>query len=162
MEDNGKYLRLFGTLFFTFIALVTAFILLMLGLRFFFGLLRFLPWFTYVYMVFIMMVPATLFISIFIIYARRTRSHPSKPTRIISYIIFAVALILWPVVFIRAVMFLSKQVYNGIDRYYSYDMIFLAANVACLFLVGVMQAFASEKETDWMDRNVNNPSDDSV
>ena len=36
---------------------------------------------------------------------------------------------------------------------FEYDMVFLAAIVACFFLVGVMQAFTTAKEKDWMERS---------
>jgi hypothetical protein len=32
-------------------------------------------------------------------------------------------------------------------------MLYLASNVGCIFLVGVMQALGSEKEKDWMERS---------
>ncbi len=153
MEDNfGKYLRLFGTLFLTVIGFIIAFILLLLGLRLFFGLLSYIPWFTNVYMILILMLPAALFISAYIIYFKRTTLHPAAAIRIISYIIFSIALILWGIFFIWDLLIFFRHVYQTIDRYHSYNMIFLAANVACFFLVGVMQAFTTEKEKDWMEK----------
>ena len=49
-----------------------------------------------------------------------------------------------------------KHAYTDVEKYQSYNMIFLAANVAAIFLVGVMQAFSAPKEKDWMERNTPN------
>ena len=154
MEDHfGKYLRLFGTLLFTFLGFILALVLLFLGVRLFFGLLSYIPWFTYVYVIFIIIVPAALFISVYIIFARKTTTHPSPAIRIISYIIFGIALLAWITFFIMDMIIFFRHAYVQIEKYHSYDMIFLASNVACIFLVGVMQAFTTVKEKDWMDRN---------
>ncbi|HPH84593.1 MAG TPA: hypothetical protein PLC48_04005 [Ferruginibacter sp.] len=153
MDDQfGKYIRLFGTLFFTLIGFILSLLLLMLGLRLFFGLLSYIPWFTYIYMIFIIMVPAALFISVFIVYMRRTAFHPSRIIRYISYTLFSIALIAWAVFLFLDLKTFFTHAYVEIGKYYSYNMPFLASNVACIFLVGVMQAFTTAKEKDWMER----------
>lgn len=154
MEDRyGKYVRLFGTLFFTMIGFILAFTLLLLGIRLIFGLLSFISWSAYIYTLFIMMVPAVLFISIYIIYFKRTAAHPSAFVRYISYGIFSVALIFWVIFFVMDIITFFKHAYTDIEKYNGYDMIFLSANVAAIFLIGVMQAFSAPKEKDWMERN---------
>ena len=52
-DQYGKYVRLAGTLFFTFIGFVIVAILVLLGLRFFFGLLSYIPGVTYAFTLFI-------------------------------------------------------------------------------------------------------------
>jgi hypothetical protein len=154
MEDKyGKYVRLFGTLFFAMVGFIVALILLLLGVRLIFGLLSFIPWSVYIYMLFIIAVPAVLFIGIYIIYFRRTTSHNSAVVRYISYGIFSIALIFWAIFFVLDLIKFFKYAYPDIEKYRSYDMIFLSANVAAIFLIGVMQAFSSPKEKDWMERN---------
>ena len=154
MEDQfGKYLRLFGTIFFTVIGALVAFVLLLLGVRLLFGLLSYIPWLTYIYIIFIVLVPAVLFITCYIIYISRTRAHPGKAVRIISYALFSIALAAWAVVLVMDVFRFFKYAYTSIDMYYSYEMLFLAANVVCFFLVGIMQAFGMPKEKDWMERS---------
>jgi len=153
MDDQfGKYIRLFGTLFFTLIGFIVSLLLLMLGLRLFFGLLSFIPWFTYIYMIFIIMVPSALFISVFIVYMRRTAFHPSRIIRYISYSLFSIALLAWGVCLFLDLKTFFTYAYVEIGKYNSYNMIFLASNVACIFLVGIMQAFTTAKEKDWMER----------
>ena len=153
MDDQfGKYIRLFGTLFFTLIGFIVSLLLLMLGLRLFFGLLSYIPWFTYIYMIFIIMVPSALFISVFIVYMRRTAFHPSRIIRYISYSLFSIALLAWGVCLFLDLKTFFTYAYVEIGKYNSYNMIFLASNVACIFLVGIMQAFTTAKEKDWMER----------
>lgn len=153
MEDRfGKYIRLFSSLFFLVIGFIVGVILLMLLLRLFFGLLSYIPWVTYIYMGFIILVPAALFMPAFIIYFRRTASHPSKLVKWVSYAVFSIALLAWSVFLVMDVAVFFKHAYTTIGMYRSYDMIFLAANVACFFLIGVMQALTADKESDWMER----------
>ena len=156
MEDQfGKYLRLFGTIFFSVIGFILAFILLLLGIRLFFGLMNYVPWFMYIYMIFILLIPSGLFITCYIIYFKRTLSHPKKAIRWISYALFIAALLAWVIFLFMDIIIFYKHAYTTIGMYYSYDMIFLIANVACFFLVGIMQAFSTEKEIDWIERNRN-------
>lgn len=152
MDDNGKYLRLFGTLFFTFLGFIAALILLMLGLRFFFGMLSYLPGSVHIFMLLIICVPAALFISVYLIYFKRTRYHPSAPARIFSYIIFVTALAAWIFFFVRDLIIFFTHFYTTVGEYMSYDLAFLAANVFLIFLAGIIQALTSEKEVDWMER----------
>ncbi len=153
MEDNfGKYLRLFGSIFFLALGSLIALILVLLGIRLLFGLMSYIPWITYIYTLFILLIPATLFVAIFIIYFKRTFSHPNKVARFISYFLFSAALIAWAIYLFSDIMIFYKHAYTSIGMYHSYDMIFLASNVACIFIVGVIQAFTTAKEKDWMER----------
>ncbi len=155
MEDSfGKYLRLFGSIFFTFIAFIVAFILLMLGLRFVFGMLNYISWFTYLYMVLIIMFPASIFVTAYIIYFIRTKKHPSKTIRFLSYSIFSLALCAWAYFFISDLVLFFRHFYTTIDRYSTYNLLFLSINIGIIFFVGVMQALSAEKEKDWMDRGL--------
>ena len=140
MGDNGKYLRLFGTLFFSFIGFIVAAALVLLALRVFFGMLSYIPGVTGFFTLLIISVPAALFISVYLIYFYRTRTHPSKAARIISCCIFTAALAAWAYFFVSDIFLFFKYHYNAIADYHSFGMIFLASNVAAIFLVGVLQA----------------------
>lgn len=154
MEDHfGKYLRLFGSIFFLVIGFIVAIILLLLGFRLLFGLLSYVPWFTYVYMIFIILVPSGLFIPAYVVYLKRTVSHPNKQVRWISNIIFSGMIAAWSVFLVLDMIIFFKHAYPAIGMYNSYDMVFLTANVACFFLIGLMQAFTTAKEKDWMERS---------
>ena len=152
MEDNGKYLRLFGTLFFTFIGFILAIVLLLLGLKFFFGMLSYIPGVVNIFTLFIICVPAALFISVYVIFFKRTKSHPSAPARMISYILFTIALAAWAFFFLKDMIIFFKHFYTTVGEYMSYDMIFLSANVFLIFLVGIIQALTVKKEVGWMER----------
>ena len=153
MEDRfGKFLRLFGSIFFLGIGIILAFVLVLLGIKLLFGLMSYIPWFTYVYIIFIILVPSALFIPAYIVYFKRTNAHPNKAVRWVSHFLFSAALIAWAVFLFLDIVIFYKHAYSSIGMYHSYDMIFLISNVACFFLVGVMQAFTTNKEVDWMER----------
>lgn len=154
MEDNfSKILRLFGTLFLTFLSCIAALVIIMLGIRFFFGLLSYIPWMNYVYMILILTIPAALFITAYIIYFKRTRYHRSAVVKWISLLLFSAALVTWVIFYIWDIITFSMYGYTDIGIYKSYNMLYLFINVACIFFVGVLQALSSEKEKDWMERS---------
>ena len=101
---------------------------------------------------FIILVPAALFIPAYIVYFRRTSSHPRKIVKAVSYLVFSIAIGAWAVFLVMDMTVFFKHAYTTIGMYKSYDMVFLAANVACFFLIGVLQALTTEKEADWMER----------
>jgi hypothetical protein len=151
MEDRyTKYFNLSLKLFFTFLAFIITFILVLLGLRLMFGLLDQIPWFVLIYMLFIVMVPAALFISIFLIYFRRTKFHPSAVVRAISYTVFSIALVAWAGLFVMDLIHFFKKESREIGGYYSYNIFLLTGSVVLIFLVGILQALSTAKEKDWM------------
>jgi len=155
MEDQfSKYLRLFGTIFFTFLGFIVAIALLLLGFRLLFGLVSYIPWFTYVYMIIILLVPPALFITVYLIYFKRTKVHPSRPVRLISYILFSVALIAWAFFLVGDMIRFFKSGYTSIDRYNCFNLLFLFCNVEGIFFIGVMQALTTAKEKDWMEKHL--------
>jgi len=153
MEDRfSKYFQLSFNLFFTFLGFILSLLILMLGLKYMFRILDYIPWFVYVYMLFIIIVPASLFISIFVIYFKRTASHPSAGVRVISKSIFVLALILWAAAFIMDMVTFFKNGSREISNYYSYNIFLLAGSVATIFLIGVVQALSTTKEKDWIEK----------
>ncbi len=153
MEDRyTKYFNLSLKLFFTFLAFIVALIIILVGLKFMFGILDKIPWFVLIYMLFIVMVPAALFISIFLIYFRRTRFHPSSLVRGISYTLFSIALVLWAGLFVMDLIHFFKKESREIGGYYGYNIFLLTGSVVLVFLVGIMQALSTAKEKDWLDK----------
>ncbi len=153
-DQFGKFIRLFGNIFFSFIGFIVLISLLLLGLRFFMGALDYLSWFRYFYLSLMLMIPSVLFITVFLIFFKRTKFHPSKPVRIISDTIFVSAILSWFVVLILDSIQFLKHGYTDIDKYYSYNMLYLVINVATIFIVGIIQALTTAKEKDWMERRV--------
>jgi hypothetical protein len=145
MTDTDKYIRLFGTIFFTFVGFIVALGLLILGLRTIFGVLDYMPWFSIMFTLFIICVPAVLFITVYIIYVKHTKPHPSKAVKIFSHSIFIIALGAW--------LYFWIHHYASIGEYHCYNLAFLAANVFIIFLVGIIQALSTKKEVDWMEKS---------
>ncbi len=152
MQDNGKYLRLFGTMFFMFIGFLAAIIIILFVLKFFFGLLSYIPGIVHLFTLFIICVPASLFVSVYLIYIKRTKSHPSASAKVFSYIIFSIALCAWAYFFVTDIIIFFRHFYTTVGEYMSYDLFFLSANVFLMFLVGIIQALTVQKEPDWLDR----------
>lgn len=157
MEDKyTKYFQLTLRLFFAFLGFAVALVLILLGLKFLFGMLDKIPWFVFMYMLFIILVPATLFISIFLIYFKRTARHPSGLVRAISYTVFATALLFWSGCLVLDIVEFFKKGSREIGNYYSYNIFLLAGSVVLIFLIGVLQALSTEKEKDWMEKRHQN------
>jgi len=154
MEDRfAKYLRLFGTIFFSLVGFIVVLILLLLGIKLLFGLMQHIPWFTYVYKVFILLIPSSLFITCYLVYFRRTAKHPDKTIKWLSYCLFTAALIAWAIFLVLDIITFYKHAYTEIGMYHTYNLLFLFINVACFFIIGIMQAFTTPKEKDWMERS---------
>ncbi len=153
MIDPGKYIRLFGTLFLAFLGFIIGLILLFLGIRLVFGVLNELTWFTYVFAVFVLSVPATIFITAFTIFFFRTKKHNSSSVRLISFILFALFAGAWVVFYVMdMISFFTKGQTQIVDTH-SWDTIFLTASISCLFIVGIIQALSAPKEQDWLERH---------
>ena len=153
MEDRfAKYLQLSFNLFFSFLGFLVAVLLLLLGFKYAFRLLDYIPWFVYLFVIFIIIVPASLFGTIFTIYFKRTKSHPSAAVRLISQGFFILALLCWAAAFVMDMITFFKTGAREVSSYYSYNIFLLTASVAGIFLIGVIQALTSEKEKDWMER----------
>lgn len=154
-EEQGKFIRLFGTIFFSILGAIVSFVLLMLLFRLFLSSLDYIPWFTYFYMSLVLLLPTALFVSIYIIFFKRTKSHPSKPVRLFSNAVFIAGIVSWFVVLALDCINFFKTVSEEINHYYSFELLFLAGNVAIIFLIGIIQALTTAKEKDWMEKRVN-------
>lgn len=154
MKDDGKIIRLTGYLLFTVLGFLLGIVVVFLLLRVFFGLLSYIPWITYTYTIFIISVPASVFISVFIIFFRRTAFHPIRLIRFVSYGILLLFLLTWICVYILDMIDFFKNEKSEIEFYYSYDTLYLTINVVSIFIIGVMQALSMPKEADWMDKHM--------
>jgi hypothetical protein len=155
MSNTDKYIRLFGTILFAFVGFIILLGLVLLGLKYFFRVLDHISWFSTMFSLFIMCVPAVLFITVYLIYIKHTKPHPSKAAKIFSYIIFAIALSAWAIFWVQDFIIFAKHQYNTIDKYNCYNLAFLSANVGVIFLVGIVQALSTNKEVDWMEKSRN-------
>ena len=148
----GKFLQLFWNIFFSVIGFIILLSLILLALKYFMGALDYFHWFRNFYLSLILLVPSVLFTTVFVIYFKRTKSHQSKAIRLISNFIFITAILSWLlVVVLDSIQFINKGSAD-IDKYYSYNLLYLVINVASIFFVGIIQALSAPKEKDWMER----------
>ncbi len=147
-----KYIQLGINLFLTLLAFVFVLILLLLGFKYLFQILDAIPWFVMLYVLLIISVPALLFLTVFIIFFKRTLRHPSAAARYVSYFIFSVALLCWGLAYGFDLYTFFKTGSRNIGDYYSYNIFLLVGSVALIFLVGILQAFTTAKEIDWVEK----------
>ena len=153
MENKfTKYLQLSNRLIIILVSFIASLLLLLLVLRLAFGLLDSIPWFVYLFTLFIIMVPTILFITVFIIYFSRTKQHPSVAIRYLSWTLIVMALIVWCYFLVTDMITFFKTASQHIGSYHSYSVVFLAGSVALVFIVGIIQALSMGKEKDWMEK----------
>lgn len=93
-----------------------------------------------------------LFSSVYLVFFKRTKRHPSAIVRIISKILFLLGIVCSiTVLVIDIITFFSKYEID-ITAYKCFSLAYLAGNVGMIFLIGIMQAFTTQKEVDWMER----------
>ncbi|RYD80226.1 MAG: hypothetical protein EOP53_08395, partial [Sphingobacteriales bacterium] len=149
MEDKfAKYLQLSNRLILTLVSFVAVLLLLLLGLKYSFRLLDSMPWFVYLFTLFIIIVPTFIFITIFLVYFSRTKKHPTVSVRYVSWALFTAALLLWGYILVTDVFTFFKTSSQQIGNYNSYSVLFLAGSVALIFIVGIIQAISTPKEKD--------------
>jgi len=153
MEINFvKLFRLFGSILFLFLGIILGIVLLLVALRFLMSGLNYIPWLTYAYMSIMLLVPATLFLTVFGIFSIRTKAHPSKPIRLFSFVVFFAAIVGWLFILIKDFIFFFKEGYGDINKYDSFNLLYLVISVGVIFLMGVVQALAMPAEKDWLEK----------
>ena len=94
-----------------------------------------------------------VFMSVYFIFFKRTKKHPAQVIKIISQIVFVTGFLISLVVLIFDMISFFTKFNTDITHYYGLSLTYLAGNVAMLFLIAIVQAFTTNKEVDWMDRN---------
>lgn len=159
MEDNlSKFLKIAGLVLLSLLIFLIAVALLVVGLRFIFGLFGHMPWVVLFYKMVILVLPAALFINVYIYFFRITKRHSSRSARNISFFVFAVAVLTLILAYgydLRSFITLSGRDTSAgstVRNYLSYHTVFLSAHVLCLILIGVLQALAAPAEKDWLEK----------
>jgi hypothetical protein len=153
MEDRlSKFLRLFGNVMLLAIVLILLPFLILLLLRLLMSSLDSISWFSYVYIVFMLLLPFAVFVSVYLIFFKKTKFHPVKTVRLFSNVVFFIATISWVMVLIWDFITFIKKGYTDIDKYNSYNLLYVASNGFAIFLTGIIQALTTEKEKDWFDK----------
>ena len=93
-----------------------------------------------------------LFAAVYVIFFKRTKSHPVAWVRIISSILFIVGIGISIIVLVTDMITFFTRFNTDIGGYYGLGLGYLAANVGMLFLIAIIQAFTTKKEVDWIDR----------
>lgn len=99
----------------------------------------------------ITMLPA-IFSSVYVIFFKRTKQHPSAIVRILSNTFFVLGIICSVIVLIIDIIAFFNKYEIDISAYRCFSLAYLAGNVGMIFLIGIIQAFTTPKEVDWMDR----------
>lgn len=149
---TSNFIMLFGSLFFSIIGALITLVVIFLLIRLFFGVLSYIPWITYVYVLVILLFPAVILLSVFYIFFKRTLKYPIPVVKWISLTFFSLVIIAWIVVLIADLTLFFKKGFSEIDPYYSYNVLFLFVNIAGIFLIGTLQALALPAEKDWMEK----------
>lgn len=153
MEDRfTKYSKLYILIFLMFLSVP---VILGLIIAMFYGVSRLVSS-NVVDIVFglgvVAMAPA-LFSAVYVIFFKRTGRHPVPAVRIISKILFVAATALSILVLVLDMVSFFSKFNVDIDKYHSFSLVYMAGNVALLFLIAIVQAFSTNKEVDWMERN---------
>lgn len=93
-----------------------------------------------------------LFSSVYVVFFKRTKQHPSATVRILSKILFVTGIVCSIAILVIDIITFFKKFEIDITAYRCFSLAYLAGNVALIFLVGIMQAFTTQKEVDWMER----------
>jgi len=154
MEDQlSKFIRLFANILLLILMILLTVVAIFVGLRFLMGALDYIPWLTYFYMASMLIMPACFFISVFVIFFKRTTFHPSAWVRGVSKFIFSAFILSWAVVFVLDTIKFFKKGSSEINYYLSYNLLFLVASIFSIFMIGVLQALTTEKEKDWLEKH---------
>lgn len=151
-EEPGKLLRLFFTILLAVLSGIAVLLLLFLLMRLVFGLLSYVPWLEYLYVIFLISFPAAVFVTAFTIFFKRTKRHPAKAVRVVSLSVISLFLAAWALFYVMDIIAFIKFQYTEISNFKTYNMLFLFSNVAGIFFLGVAQALSTPKEKDWLER----------
>jgi hypothetical protein len=150
MEDRFvKYSKLYFLIFLLFLS-VPVLIALTLGLFYGFAKLISSRPTNIIYELVIISLPAAIFTTVYYIFFKRTKKHPSAAVRIISKTIFIGGFCCCVLALAADYKkFFDKSIFD-FDGYWSFSLLFLAGNIAVFFIIAIIQAFTTSKEEDWL------------
>jgi len=94
-----------------------------------------------------------LFSAVYVIFFKRTKKHPVSAVRFVSKTLFVAGIAVSVFVLISDMISFFTKFDIDISAYRCFSLPYMAGNVAGLFLIAIIQAFTTDKEVDWMDRN---------
>lgn len=156
MEDRFlKYSKLYALIFLLFLSVP---VFIGLAIFFFWGFSKIVSS-TVVDIIFglgIVAIPPALFSAVYAIFFRRTKQHPAAWVRYLSYTLFVIGFVFSVYVLIRDLIDFFAHYSTDIASYEAYSLVYIAGNTGTLFIIALMQAFTTQKEVDWMERNRTN------
>jgi len=152
MDDKFvKYSKLYVLIFLAFLAVPVAFGMVVGSLYGFSKLISSRPVDMF-FELLVVAVPAAIFCTAYFIFFKRTKKHPSQTVRGISYLFFIIGI--GACLYFLVLDIISFFTLRGhtITDYKCFHQFFLAGNIGGLFLIAILQALSTEKETDWMEK----------
>lgn len=148
-EAGEKYIKLSGLILLVLISMFILIFGLIYGLRFFAGLFDKVSISVYAFTLFVVLVPAIIFVTIEVFAFRRMRRAPKKTANVIAKIILLLLMIGWAYpLWIDINLFFSRY-QTTISYYMSYNVPWLAANLFGIYLTAILQALALPKRKEW-------------
>jgi len=152
MEDRFvKYSKLYFLIFLLFLS-VPVILGLAIGIGYGFSKLISSKPVDLIYQLLVIALPSSVFATVYYIFFKRTRNHPSAAVRVISKSVFVLGFCICLFILITDFIKFFKHPVFGTEGYQNFSLPFLAGNVAALFIVAIMQAFTTNKEEDWLEK----------
>jgi membrane protein implicated in regulation of membrane protease activity len=104
------------------------------------------------YQLLVIALPSSVFATVYYIFFRRTKAHPSAAVRMISRVVFVLGFCICLTILGSDFIKFFKNPVFGTEGYRNFSLLFLAGNVAALFIIAILQAFTTNKEEDWMEK----------
>lgn len=152
-EKVGRYIRLFGNIFFSFVFFLLFLVAIFFIIKFAFGFLDSFSFTEIFFRSVMILAPGIFFISVVLYYWKRTKKVISPAAKYISMAIFVVILCAWAYSMVNDMITFSKHGYDDIKRYFSFSLTMLAGSIGLILFIGVMQALAEPEEEDWLRAN---------
>jgi hypothetical protein len=151
--NKNKYIDLMIAILLSIAGFFLLLTILFFALRYFVAGLNMIPGVLKGFSFCILSLPAFILFSVFAIYIRRNKLHPSPIVRGLSYVLLGAGLLAIPAVYGVDVYQFFKTGKTDVTEYYVYSRYFIVSGISLLFIIATIQALTTEKEVDWMARN---------
>ena len=150
MEDRfTKYSKLYVLIFLLFLSIPVVFGLV-IGLMYGFSKVVSSGFVDILFELVVISLPPAVFATVYYIFFRRTKIHPSAVVKAISQLLFIFGFVYCIVIMGISIIDYFTVKPHDITGYASFTLLFLAGNIGLLFLLAIIQAFTTKKEEDWM------------
>ena len=152
MEDRfTKYSKLYFLIFLMFLSIPVIFGLVVGTMYGFSKLVSSKP-IDIMYELLVIAIPPAIFATVYYIFIKRTKKHPSAIVKAISQILFIIGFCCCVLVLVMDILDYFNKGIHDVTDYRSFNLLFLAGNIGALFLIAILQAFTTKKEVDWIEK----------